>query len=79
MSATHAKSHRPNPIRSRVSCPDCGFDISLSRAGLTLTGFTCPRCSTHYDIHDFWLEQYEKWLGQNHKRATADLSGEQDE
>lgn len=71
------KPKRPNPIRSRVSSPDCGLDITFSRQGLTTHCFNCPRCSTHYDIHDFWTEQEEKWQAQNHKRSTADLYGEE--
>jgi hypothetical protein len=79
MSATHAKPHRPNPIRRRVSCPNCGLNVD-DKAGMDRScNFTCPRCGDHYSCFDFWHHQYEKWQAQNHKLAEADLSGEQDE
>ena len=77
-----------NPIRSRCSCPECGwFDPVDDFSGLqeshdehgNVLGiwFDCPRCQAHYSSDDYWELHHGKEQARNHKRAKADLSDEE--
>ena len=71
---------KPNPMRMRMSCPDCGFIMDEdSWPEVRKAGFDCPRCEAHYSEEDFHHEHSEKLLAMHHNRATADLTQEEDD
>lgn len=71
------KSVARNPIRARVSCPDCGWiDFNKDPDAQMPGGFNCGRCGAHYAEEDFWKDHEQKLQALWTKRAQADLEYE---
>lgn len=72
---------RPNPLKWRVSCPDCGYIVTDEDYRKRLVdgheGFDCPRCAAHYSAEDFHEELRQKHMAMHHNLAQADLSQEE--
>lgn len=87
MSATeqgvNLRRHLPNPLRVRISCPDCGWvsemDGEKDKVNKDQTAFDCPRCGAHYSHEDFWAEHEQKVQAMHHNHAQADLTNEETE